>query len=274
MSPSTADHLSRPGGPRSPLNIGPMYVEDAVDPTDVDARGDIAASASLGSAPDILLLMELNTAAYADLRPKLILRRDEDRTTALEDDAADEEGGQGLLDLVNDALDPPDGRVISASVRGTTQRDRIFTVIVEHESGRMRKDYLPYGDVPEVEAAYQAWKARNQPGGAQFVVPTDDEVSRQLGQLLDEVKSLRERTEKAEERAQAAEERAADPPPWADYDGANIQQVKDQLAALNDYATREGLKARIRDYEPRHENRRGVLDLAKAEDPPPPPPAE
>lgn len=268
------EHRNRPGGPRQPLNIGPMYVEDAVDPDDVDARGDIAAAAALGSAPDILLLMELNTAAYEDLRPKLALKRDEDRTAFLVDTEAseDDDDAPDFVSLINDALSPPDGRVIHASVRGAG-RQRIFSLIVEHESGRTRKDYIPYGDVPEFEEAYKTWKAeKDGKPGAGVTVAGDAETQRLLASLLEEVSGLRQRTEDAEERAAAAEERAADPEPWPGFDGLTVDEVRNALAGAESYGVREGMKARVRDYEPRHENRSGVLKLAAPEDPPAPPP--
>lgn len=265
------EHQQRRGGPRQPLNIGPMYVEDAVDPDDVDARGDIAAAAALGSAPDILMLMELNTAAYEDLRPKLALKRDEERTSFLEDTEASEEDEDApdFLALINDVLAPPDGRVIHAAVRGQG-RQRIFSLIVEHESGRTRKDYIAYGEVPEFEDAYKAYKAEKD-GKPTVAVAGDAETQKLLASLLEEVQGLRQRTEDAEERAAAAEQRAADPEPWPAYDDLTVDQVRDALTGAESYGVREGMKARIRDYEPRHENRSGVLKLAAPEDPPAPP---
>lgn len=184
---------------------------------------------------------------------------DEERTATLD------------LDEVEDALGNLSGRraffktddeLEDAAVRGTSDRDRVVSVVFRKPSGRSAYGVIPYEDLDASIRAYDAKKARLEGGGAPVLLGASSDSSEREVALEAAAQDAESRARDAEARHEELLERVEaleNPEPWDGYDELNAPDVVDAIkeGGIQEYG-RAGLE-RIKTYEEGRERPRSTV---------------
>ncbi len=249
----------------SPLQIGPIRLDQEIAPANPDEAGMISGPA--GARYDVQRIIEAVQADAERIRPALALPPDVARSLLITE----------MLDYVNGIVSDayPDLTVEGASVRGTggDERKRLVVYTARHTSTRSTKGVMPYAKFPKVEEAYQA-KVRQdvataraaKAGGGSEEEHGEDPRVRILQEELSRVQAEKESAEKAAQEAQEAakEAVAVNPPPYEGYDDATVDGIRARIEGVADVVDRELLKRQIRSYEGSQEKpRKGVMEITE-----------
>lgn len=243
--------------------LGPMLA-------DIDKPGELVKELGVHNRADILL--NYHAQLYPpDLVQKLALPRDPARSASLD------------LEEVHDALaalkgrraffDPDKDTLLDASVKGAPATGLYVSLLYMVPSGRTARGVIPYDLCPASQRAFdQALQDEASVGsllsglGSRRVHEAASADSADKAHE-DALRQLERRVADSEAaQAQVTDElaRLRDPQPWADFDEQNADVVR---AKVEDGGAREFGRAgleRIRDYEERHKNRKGVLSAVEA----------
>lgn len=266
------------------LRIGPVALEDKIDPTDPNEAGQIAGPQ--GARYDTLRIIQANADAYAEITPIQALRKDEERSAHLD------------LDEVHKAAGLPDDVVVEgAGVKGTSNDPNQLAVVYlvryppgdgqPEGSGRSARGVVRYNKLRRSIDAFETDKERKLGASraARAAGATEDEVGGEdprVERLSEALADLEDRLNAAEARAaeaeQAREQAEADAAlareaaePYPGYSGATIEDVKSYLNGVPEGPERETAKALVRRAEEMQEKpRSGVLEATEPAAPEPP----
>lgn len=244
--------------------LGPMLA-------DIDAPGELVKELGVHNRADILL--DYHAQLYPrELTQKLALPRDPERSANL--DLSDVHDALSALKGRRAFFDAEKDTLLDASVKGDSANGYFVSVLYQVPSGRTARGVIPYSLVPASQRAYEeALEQEAQLGatlsGLRGRRPRQAASADSADQAHEDQLRQLERRVSDSEAAQAAvtEElsRLRDPEPWDGYDGDGVDVVR---AKVGDGGAGEFGRAglgRIRDYEERHKNRKGVLDAIEAE---------
>lgn len=218
----------------NPLRIGPVRADQKINPQDPDEIATI--TGNQGVKYDALRLIQANAGVYEKLGPVLALPRDPARTKALDEDEVADEAGSKIVQG-------------SASVRGSGDGPRVVVYLTESETGRTAKGMVPYSGLKASQRAFEeqerlrvdSAKAARVAGADQDEIGEDPRVS----VLTDELERLRSELK----AAQAEPEEASAPEPYEGFNDANVGEVQDHIAGIDDPLEREILKRKVREAE-------------------------
>lgn len=251
------------------LRIGPVALDQKIDPSDPDEVGNIAGPQ--GARYDTLKIIEGMAAAYEPIRPIQALRKHEPRSESLD---LDEVARVAALD---------DGVTIEgAGVKGTSDDPNQLAVVyvarypapegMDPDWGRSVRGVLRYNQLTKSMAAFDqaeelrlgAARAARAAGGDEEDFGEDprvDRLDRAVTELQDRLAKAEAAREDAEARAAAAEAAAE---PYPGYGGANADDVKAYISGVPEGPERETAKALVRRAEEAQEKpRKGVLDATE-----------
>lgn len=227
------------------------YPDLIVGPMDPDSTSEL--TRKLGTHNKVDRLLKRHAANYPLALTKALARpRDEDRTEALDVDEVHDYclGLRGKSAFLGD-----DDEIVSASVRGTRDADRVVSVLYRTgKSGRSARAVVPYDEMKGSQEAYERLLAERD-GEAAPPVSRDEAV----------VEAERARQAAEQEAAELREqlERLQDPEPFEGYDDLKAEEVVARVKEGGRAAFGESGLQRVIEYENAHKKRSTVVNAAE-----------